>query len=155
MIQDTHNSKMTIILHACSHQHSKLPFVCFGPRWSHQLPLEGCFKIKTFTPAQRSCQAHSLCLSTSCSAQKVRWQRNKQRFCSAARWDNDTNTAKVLKGLTPTEASTEMFAVMVLKGALDKSLQQMILCSAQQSAERGQTSPLGGKRNTRSRAKKF
>lgn len=39
-----------------------------------------------------------------------------------------------------------MFAVMVLKGALDKkkrSLQQTILCSTQQSAERGQTSPLG------------
>lgn len=39
-----------------------------------------------------------------------------------------------------------MFAVMALKGALDKSLQQMILCSTPQSAERGQTSPLGKKK---------
>lgn len=38
-----------------------------------------------------------------------------------------------------------MFAVMLLKGALVKSLQQMILCSTQQSTERGQMSPLGNK----------
>lgn len=40
-------------------------------------------------------------------------------LCIAAWWDNDTNAAKVFRGLTPTEASTATFAVMVLKGALD------------------------------------
>lgn len=48
--------------------------------------------------------------------------------------------------MVPTEVRSEMFAVMVLEGVPNKSLQQMILCSTQQSTERGQTSLWGGKK---------
>lgn len=151
-----------IAAHACAGQTRRCISALLDVK---RLILAGCFKIKTSTPVQSSCQSDSLCLPPPSLplAPALRFPFSPEMaltggqvevMCVSAWWDNDTSAAKVLGrlggqrrgGLTPTEAGAEMF--VVTKGALDKHLGQMILCLAQQCAVRGQTSPLGGLRGS-------
>lgn len=88
-----------IIVYAWAHQHRKPAHVALCSQWSQWLILVGCFKIKTLTPVQRSCQADSLCLPASDSGQTWRLQRNKWRFGVELRGGTTTPMLPRFKGL--------------------------------------------------------
>lgn len=91
-----------IAAHACAGQTGGcISALCDVKR----LILAGCFKIKTSTPVQRSCQSDSLCLPPPTFPPALRFPFSPEMaltggqvevMCVSAWWDNDTSAAKVL-----------------------------------------------------------